>query len=297
MKTIKTLVDYTKSKKKHQLEKKDYFYIEPIKDIEEYIRNKKSVAGIGLALDFISSWFHYNYIYSFLTTTDSATTDLSSLAKSTLLGIEANNWDFFLGKNHEKYYSAIPFQNAIKHLSQALLLGWDTLAINYGKLLINMLYGKQYKGWHSAYKHAWFMLEIFCKWQGIELDYSRLNYPEDMKVYAQALQYWDTNDNELLSKLVNELVDFHIAESDEYERKNHIPDFSSADYFIFPVEILLWLNIRERMNFAKYIPNNDLLKMSINNWQIQKVAIPVIEVVEKAKTKLLSEYPNTRFDL
>ena len=297
MKTIKTLVDYTKSKKKHQLEKKDYFYIEPIKDIEEYIRNEKSVAGIGLALDFISSWFHYNYIYSFLTTTDSAANDLSSLAKSTLLGIEANNWDFFLGKNHEKYYSAIPFQNAIKHFSQALLLGWDTLAVNYGKLLIKMLYGKQYKGWHSAYKHAWFMLEIFCKWQGIELDYSRLSYPEDMKVYAQALQHWDTNDNELLSKLVNELVDFHIAESDEYERKNHIPDFSSADYFIFPVEILLWLNIRERMNFAKYTPNNDLLKMSINNWQIQKVAIPVIEVVEKAKTKLLSEYPNTHFDL
>lgn len=297
MKTIKTLVDYTKSKKKYQLEKKDYFYIEPIKDIEEYIRNEKSVAGIGLALDFISSWFHYNYIYSFLTTTDSAANDLSSLAKSTLLGIEANNWDFFLGKNHEKYYSAIPFQNAIKHFSQALLLGWDTLAVNYGKLLIKMLYGKQYKGWHSAYKHAWFMLEIFCKWQGIGLDYSRLNYPEDMKVYAQALQHWDTNDNELLSKLVNELVDFHIAESDEYERKNHIPDFSSADYFIFPVEILLWLNIRERMNFAKYTPNNDLLKMSINNWLIQKVAIPVIEVVEKAKTKLLSEYPNTHFDL
>ena len=84
MKTIKTLVDYTKSKKKHQLEKKDYFYIEPIKDIEEYIRNEKSVAGIGLALDFISSWFHYNYIYSFLTTTDSATTDLSSRSLKTI---------------------------------------------------------------------------------------------------------------------------------------------------------------------------------------------------------------------
>ena len=35
MKTIKTLVDYTKSKKKYQLEKKDYFYIEPIKDIDD----------------------------------------------------------------------------------------------------------------------------------------------------------------------------------------------------------------------------------------------------------------------
>ena len=297
MKTIKTLVDYTKSKKKYQLEKKDYFYIEPIKDIEEYIRNEKSVAGIGLALDFISSWFHYNYIYSFLTTTDSAANDLSSLAKSTLLGIEANNWDFFLGKNHEKYYSAIPFQNAIKHFSQALLLGWDTLAVNYGKLLIKMLYGKQYKGWHSAYKHAWFMLEIFCKWQGIELDYSRLNYPKDMNVYAKALQNWDTNDEVVLSNLVNDLAEFHISASDESEKANNIPDFPSSDYFIYPVEILLWLNIRNRMGLAEYAGDNALINLSVNNWHTQEVEIPTIELVNPAKAKLRTEYPDTEFYL
>ena len=43
MKTIKTLVDYTKSKKKHQLEKKDYFYTEPIKDIEEIYKKMRNL--------------------------------------------------------------------------------------------------------------------------------------------------------------------------------------------------------------------------------------------------------------
>lgn len=297
MKTIQMLVDYTKSKKKYQLEKKDNFYIEPIKDVERYIKNEDSVVGVGLALDFMSSWFHYNYIYSFLTISDSDTENSNFLAKATILGIEANNWYFFLGKNHEKYHRSILFQDAIKHLAQALLLGWDSLAISYGNLLLNMLYGKQYKGWHPAYKHPWFMLEIFCRWQGIKLDYSRLNYPEDMEVYSQVLQHWDTNDNVLLSKLVNEMVDFHISESDEDEYEDYVPDFSSSDYFIYPIEILLWLNVRERMGLTEYFAENDLLKMPINNWHTQQVAIPVIELVEHAKIKLQSEYPDTRFEL
>ena len=291
MKTIQMLADYTRSKKKYQLEKKEYFYTEPVKDIENYIKDEDSVVGIGLALDFMSSWFHFNYLYSFLTTNGSVTVDFQSLAKSTLLGIEANSWYFFLGKSHEKYHRAILLHDAVKHLAQALLLGWDSLVVRYGNLLLNMLYGKQYKGWHPSYKHPWFMLEVFCRWQGIKLDYSRLNYPEDMGVYAQALEHWDTDNQELLSRLVNELVDFHIAESDENEHKDHTPDFPSSDYFIYPVEILLWLNIRERMGLAEYIADNDLMKMPINNWHTQQVAVPVIGLVEQAKMKLQSECP------
>ena len=61
------------------------------------------------------------------------------------------------------------------------------------------------------------MLEIFCKWQKIELDYSKLNYPKDMGVYIEALKCWDTTDTTLLAKIINDLTDFHIAESDENE--------------------------------------------------------------------------------
>lgn len=79
--------------------------------------------------------------------------------------------------------------------------------------------------------------------------------------------------------------------SDEDEHKDYTPDFPSSDYFIYPVEILLWLNIRERMGLAEYIADNELLKMPINNWHTQQVAVPVIGLVEQAKTKLQSEYP------
>ena len=147
------------------------------------------------------------YIY-FLSDDEGIANDSSLLAKSTLLGIEANNWYFFLGRTTKntigQYFSTMPSS----HLAQSLLLGWDSLAVRYGHLLIEMLYGKQYQGGHSAYKHPWFMLELFCKWQGIELDYSRLNYPKDMNVYAKALQNWDTNDEIVLSNLVNDLAEF-----------------------------------------------------------------------------------------
>lgn len=141
------------------------------------------------------------------------------------------------------------------------------------------------------------MLELFCKWQGIELDYSRLNYPKDMNVYAKALQNWDTNDEVVLSNLVNDLAEFHISESDESEKANNIPDFPSSDYFIYPVEILLWLNIRNRMGLAEYAGDNALINLSVNNWHTQEVEIPTIELVNQAKAKLRTEYPDTEFYL
>ena len=204
MQTIQILADYTRSKKKYQLEKKADFYTEPLKDIEKYINNEDSVAGIGMAS---TSFFMVSlqlYIY-FLSDDEGIANDSSLLAKSTLLGIEANNWYFFLGKNHEKYHRAILFDMPSSILHSLYFLGWDSLAVRYGHLLIEMLYGKQYQGGHSAYKHPWFMLELFCKWQGIELDYSRLNYPKDMNVYAKALQNWGYNDEIVLSNLVNGL--------------------------------------------------------------------------------------------
>ncbi|KGN91079.1 hypothetical protein HQ45_00820, partial [Porphyromonas crevioricanis] len=77
----------------------------------------------------------------------------NSFSISTYIAIEANNWYFSLGKIFGRYKRSIEFHKAIKHMAQALLLGWDELAINYGRLLIRMLYGKQYEGWHPAYKH------------------------------------------------------------------------------------------------------------------------------------------------
>ena len=37
MKTIKSLVEYTHSKKEHQISKENYFYTEPMCDINKFI--------------------------------------------------------------------------------------------------------------------------------------------------------------------------------------------------------------------------------------------------------------------
>ncbi|SQH73766.1 Uncharacterised protein [Porphyromonas crevioricanis] len=99
MKTIKLLVEYTLSKKEHQLGKKNYFYTEPICDINKFINGENSIAGIGLALDFLSSWYHYNCIYSFaFKQNEDLIVEENSFSISTYIAIEANNWYFSLGK-------------------------------------------------------------------------------------------------------------------------------------------------------------------------------------------------------
>ena len=86
-----------------------------------------------------------------------------------------------------------------------------------------------------------------------------------MGVYIEALKCWDTTDTTLLAKIINDLTDFHIAESDENEYEDRTPDFPSSDYFIFPIEMLLWLNIRQKIGLPDYTPDNELMFAKIRS--------------------------------
>lgn len=291
---MKKLLDYTGKKKKYQIEKLEGHYTDSIQNITDYLDGKKSAVGVTSGFKYLSVWYHWNFINDFVTT---GNFNKNHLKKATLFGIESNNVRFFLGKKVETYHQAIPFEKAIKHLAQAFLLGWDELGFQYGNLLLKMLYGKQYKGGHPAYLHPWFLLEIFCKWQNISLDYSKLNAPKDMKIYSEILANWDTQDTDLLQKMVQQLVDFHIAQSDEDEYEDRTPDFPSSDYFVYPIEILFWLNIRSRLQLSDYQPDNDLMRLPINDYRTQHTDIPKIDLIEKAKQKLMQDYPNIAFEI
>jgi hypothetical protein len=118
-----------------------------------------------------------------------------------------------------------------------------------------------------------------------------------MGIYQDVIDNWNTENPDLLSRLVNEMSSYHIAQSDEYEYKDRTPDFPSSDYFIYAIEILLWLNIRYRMGLPDYTTNNELMELPINNWHTQRTAIPEIKLIEKAKTKLLKDYPGIEFEI
>jgi hypothetical protein len=294
MQNLKEAYNYAIEKKKHQLSKLERHYSKSLSDIESYIKNQKDDSVVGLKISNLSTWYQWNFVYDFIF---KKKLTIENLIQSTYYGLESNNWDYFLGEKYPPYDEAVPFHTSIKHMSQALLLGWDRTGIDYGKLLLKMLYGKQYKGWHPVYKHPWFMLEIFCKWQNIRLDYTKLHYPEDMGIYRDVIDNWGTKNTDLLSRLVNRMVQFHIEESDEYEYDDRTPDFPSSDYFIYAVEILLWLNIRERMGLPGYLPDNELMRLPINNWHTQKTEIPVIELIKSAKSKLVKNYPGIEFEI
>lgn len=291
---LKRIIDYTVKKKREQISKEKYFHFNPTEEVESFIKNEESDTSVGLSFDFISSWYHFNYIFCFL---DKQKINYNDLSFSTLYAMESNNWDFFLGKKYPNYDEAIQFHEAIKHVAQMMLLGWTELAIQYGNLLIKMLYEKQYKGGYPVYKHSWFMLEIFCKWQKINLDYTLLNYPKDMRLYQEILNDWDTKNTIQLSKMVNKMVDFRIEESDENEYEDRTPDFPSSNYFIYAIEILIWLNIRERIGLPDYVSDNELMKLSINNWHTQSINMPKIKLIEDAKVKLMKDYPEITFEI
>ncbi len=59
----------------------------------------------------------------------------------------------------------------------------------------------------------------------------------------------------------------------------------------------MWLNIRERKDLIDYTADNDLMKMSVNQWYTQQIPIPKVPLIEKAKEKLLKDFEGFTFEV
>ena len=301
MKNLEEAIKYTLEKKAFQIKDPYASYQKRIEDIQKYLIDEKSRTSAILNVNRLSTWYLWNFIYTFLKENK---VDYTLLAKSTYYGVQSNNVEYLFGKLVETYDDAIPFTDSIKHLAQMLYLGWRDKAKAYGELVLKMLYGKQYDGWVTYPTHPWFMLEIYCKWQNITLDYDKLRYPESLGVYQKALDHWNTQDTQLLSTIIDELTEFRIQQSDEYVKTDEYgnefsPEFTSANYFIFAIEILMWLSIRRIMGLPEYTPSpeNKLMQLEINKLPVQSIPYPKDELVQQVKTKLLTENPNIDFEL
>lgn len=299
MENLERAIKYTKKKKKFQVRDNEEELLERQNALSEYLNDKKPRSSVGLNFERLSNSHLWQFLNDYLQLNE---LNFNSLSISTIYAIEANNWHYALGSTSQTYHSAILFNYSGMHLGQLLYLGWIDQAKAYGNFLIKMLYSKHYTGGNAWAKHPWFIITLFCKWQNIVLDKSKLHYPEDMGVYQDAIDDWDTADTNLLDNLINQLCDFHIKQSDEdvsmdeYGGENG-PEFSSSDYFIFPVEILTWLVIRKQLGLAAYESKHDLMRLEIN--QLPNTIIPLEEdeLVLKCKAKLINDNPGLTFGL
>lgn len=305
MKSIEESITYTTDKKSYQLSKLLIsHYQEPLGDLGRYLINDKKRGSVALNLGYLSTWYHWQFIYNF---THSHQISYNSLALSTYYALECNNWEYFLGKAVETYCDATALPDSMNHLAQMLYLGWEDKAILYGNFLVKMLYGKQYDGWVKIPVHPWFMLELFCRWQKIELNRRKLHYPDSLGIYENALSNWDTQDTGLLSIIIDKLSAFHIHQSDEYEHPEpdggncdgYHMEFSYSNYFIFPAEILFWLAIRRRLGLPGYQASaqNDLMNLEINQLPSSAFPYPRNDLVEQCKRKLMEDNSGVTFEL
>lgn len=299
MESLESVIKYTEKKKKFQLRDNDAKLKDRKNALIEYINNQKDDSSVGLNFERLSNQYLWQFISNYLQNKE---LNYDSLAKSTNLALEANNWDYTLGTISPTYDSAILFNYSAMHLGQLLYLGWGDQAKAYGNFLIKMLYSKHYTGGNAWAKHPWFILMLFCKWQDIVLDKSKLHYPEDMGVYQAAMDDWDTADINLLTNLINQLCDFHIKQSDEDVTMDEYggedgPEFSSSDYFIFPVEILTWLAIRKQLALPAYEAKHDLMRLEINQLPDAIIPFEEDELVLKCKAKLVNDNPGLTFGL
>ncbi len=300
MKTFNEALKYSKKKKQHQVLKlKDSNLLESIDDIGGFLSDKKKRSTVGSRFEYISAWHHWSFLNDFL---QDGHLNYRELALGTYFGVESNNWDFTVGKLSATYDSAIPFDRSVMHLGQLLYLGWYDKAEKYGKLLVEMLYGKQYNGWVAKPFYAWFVIELFCRWQKIELDKTKLKYPDQLGIYEEALASWDTSDQHQLNDLVDSLSVFHIAQSDEdvvtdEDGNEFSPEFTSSDYFIFPAEILAWLAIRKILGLSVYNGVNELMKLEINQLPTSPIERPEEELVNQCKRKLLEDNSGLHFEV
>jgi hypothetical protein len=296
MKTLSESIKYTKEKKHYQLTKmENNFHKRPTEIFYDYLNDNLSAPGIvALNIQRQSTWYLWRYINDAF----NSILNYELLAKNTKYAVLSNAIYYLVGTKVPKYDSYVMLQSATMHLGQMLFLGWDDRAIKYGKFLMMMLDSKHYKGGTTYPLYQWFIIKLFCLWQNIELDRSKLRMPDDLGIYDVALKNLTSVDTELVRRIVNEMTEYHILNSDEYVQTDEYgnetsAEFDSADYFVFPVEILMFLMIRERLGMPKTnIGGNELLSRNLNRIPDIPIKYPSHDIVDDIFGKLYTDNPD-----
>ena len=148
---------------------------------------------------------------------------------------------------------------------------------------------------------SWFIIELFLKFEDIQLNKRISRYPKELKYYNGILKEWDTNDMLKVDELIYFLSELHIDKSmqilnkiednDEYEEDcqcygNVVAgayNYRNANELLFtmlfPYEILTWLKLRE----LKGLKNPTEFSHPLMNTPIAKMFLDIKEPLAKPK--------------
>ncbi len=266
------------------LSKEDYT-IYGVNKIEEKLQEERLPKSTLNGFESLDNWYNNNFIYDMLTKNQS---DLRGIAA-------ANGYQILvLADKFAEIYSNNPpslsFDKVAYWLSNCLLQKWYNESRNLIKIINNGLSTEMLEGGWEIKSASWFILEIANRGFGIDADFSKFNYPNDMGCYQEAIDNWNTHDARQVDSIITKLCEFHL-ENATYGEEETTPDiqFGDSAWFVYAFEILAWLSVREKIGLENPIEfTHSLMHIELNKLPNTIVPMPSIELFNKVLTKLVS---------
>lgn len=192
----------------------------------------------------------------------------------------------------EKSSSDIWLLHACQQIALLLITGHADKAAEVLRITAPELQTPYLNGGLDWWVHPWFLLTLFCRWQGIALDTTDCDTPPDLQVYDKVLAHWNTTDVVKVQQLLNSMADYHVATSKEDMGEDDTHEFADSIFWFFPYEILAWLRIREIMG----LPNPDtfehiLLQQPQALMPEEYIPFPEDPLLLQVVDKLIKEHP------
>lgn len=254
--------------------------IEKIKTKLDQPKIPKSIINGFESLD---NWYSSNFVYDLLTkgsTTYKAETVANGyhilVITDKLTDVYANN------------PPSLSFDKVGYWLANCVSLRWYN-EVDTALTIINKALGTECLDGGQDYKPSvWFIIDVCNRGYGNKIDYNNYNYPQDMGVYQEALDNWDTADLSVLDSVISKLCDFHLdnATFGDGENTMHI-QFDFPEWFVYAYEVLAWLSIREKVglqNPEKF--THPLMNLELNKLPKETVPFPQDELFEKVMSRL-----------
>jgi hypothetical protein len=220
---------------------KSFYYDEPLKTIQNGLREPKLKKSISLGFEELELWHNNSFVYYGLT--DHNVVNRAPSATYSYFVLELSS---ILAESFPGNPPRLSFHKVANYLANVIIQKWGNEAENMLEWIMKGLDTKFLRGGQNFNVAAWFITSLACKAFNKKLATEKYHYPSDMGVYQPVLDRWDTQDANEVDKMVSELCDYHLAQATYGDGKNMADiQFSFTAEFVYVYEILAWLSLRE----------------------------------------------------
>lgn len=184
-------------------------------------------------------------------------------------------------------------------LPRVLLLGWEKEAELCARLAFKYINTVFDRGIGAGYL-GWFMLLLAQDWlkpKNINLmtDFRKIEVKSLGPVWDKALQNWRCKDMNFVEQLINEMADYHLSNTKPIKVKGDElhADFEARCFWIYPIEILALLRLREMHGLANPPLSHPLFSTTPLAKLNPPTQWPKDELMDAAEKRFRAIYPQT----